>query len=81
MVLTNINIMTFVGMAVAAQRNAIIADLLPEGLAGLLHMTEDDMGNLCASYAKRTDGVFPVFLTPIQKQQIKALIMWVQDMD
>ena len=39
------------------------------------------LGNLCASYAKRTDGVFLLIVTAIQKQQIKALMLWVQDMD
>ena len=80
MVLTNIQIMTFLGIATANERNAIIADLLTEGLAGLTHMTDEEVRDACVSYAKRTDGVFPVILTPIQKQRIKALMLWVQDM-
>ena len=73
--------MTFVGLEIAAQRNIIIADLLPEGLAGLLHMTEKEMRDTYTSYTKRTDRNYPVFLTPIQKQRLKSLMIWVQDME
>ena len=80
MVLTNVQMMTFAGIQPAANRNAIISDLLSEGLDGLTHMTEEEVRDACVSYAKRTDGPFPVILTPIQKQRIKALMLWVQDM-
>ena len=80
MVLTNVQMMTFAGIQPAANRNAIISDLLLEGLDGLTHMTEEEVRDACVSYAKRTNGPFPVILTPIQKQRIKALMLWVQDM-
>ena len=67
--------MTFVGLEITVQRNIIIADLLPEGLAGLLYMTEKEIRDIYTSYAKRTDRNYPVFLTPIQKQRLKSLII------
>ena len=53
------------GIAPAARRNAIIADFLAGGLDGLEHMSEDDVKDACASYAKRTDGEFPIILTQL----------------
>ena len=79
--LTNAQIMTMVGIAPAASRNAIIADLLSEGLDGLKYMTDEEVRDTCTSYAKRTDGPFPVVLTPVQKQRIKSLVLWVKDTD
>ena len=43
MVLTSIAIFTHIGIAPAAQRNAIIADFLPSGLEGLLNTSEEDV--------------------------------------
>ena len=63
----------------APQRNAIIADFLSEGLDEIRHMTEEDVREMCSSYAKRQDGPFPIRLTPIQKQRITSLVLWVQD--
>ena len=79
--LTNAQILTMVGIAPAANRNAIIADLLSEGLDGLKYMTDEEVRDTCTSYAKRTDGPFPVVLTPVQKQRIKSLVLWVKDSD
>ena len=79
--LTNAQIMTMVGIAPAANRNAIIADLLSEGLDGLKYMTDEEVRDTCTSYTKRTDGPFPVVLTPVQKQRIKSLVLWVKDSD
>ena len=79
--LTNAQIMTMVGIAPAANRNAIIADLLSEGLDGLKYMTDEEVRDTCTSYAKRTDGPFPVVLTPVQKQRIKSLVLWAKDRD
>merc|ERR1712232_528131 len=59
--------------------NAIIADFLQGGLAGLEHMSEDEVKDDCTSYAKRQDGDFPVILTQLQRQQLKALMLWVKD--
>ena len=79
MALNNIQIMTMVGIAPAASRNAIIADFLSEGLDGLTYMTDEDVRDTCLSYAKRTDGQFPIVLTPVQKQRMKSLVLWVKD--
>ena len=79
--LTNAQIMTMVGIAPAANRNAIISDLLSEGLDGLKYMTDEEVRDTCTSYAKRTDGPFPVVLTPVQKQRIKSLVLWAKDRD
>lgn len=79
--LSSVQIMNMIGVGPAANRNAIIADLLSEGLDGLKHMTDEDVRDTCASYAKRTDGPFPVILTPVQKQRIKSLVLWVKDQE
>ena len=79
--LTNIQIMNMIGVGPAANRNAIITDLLSEDLDGLKHMTDEEVCDTCASYAKRTDGPFPVILTPVQKQRIKSLVLWVKDQE
>ena len=55
MVLTNVQIMSRMGIGPAAAWNAIIADFLSEGLEGLQHMTEEEVLDACSSYAKRTD--------------------------
>ena len=44
-------------------------------------MTVEDVREAGAGCAKRTDGPFPVMLTPIQKQRFKSLVLWVKDMD
>ena len=77
--LTNVQIFTRIGIAPAAARNAIIDDFLSEGLEGLLHMSDEDIRDTCAGYAKRQDGVFPIILTPILKQRLRALVLWVKD--
>ena len=81
MVLTSIAIFTHIGIAPAAQRNAIIADFLPSGLEGLLNTSDDDVKDACTSYARREDGNFPVMLMVNQKQRLKGLMLWVKDRD
>ena len=81
MELSSIAIFTRIGIAPAAARNAIIDDFLSEGLEGLRHMSDEDVRDTCASYAKRQDGAFPIVLTPIQRQRMKALVLWVKDRD
>ena len=63
----------------AGERQAISTDFLSEGLDGLVNMTDEDVRDTCSSYAKRTDGVFPIILTPIQKQRMRSLVLWVKD--
>ena len=43
-------------------------------------MSEDKVKEACTSYAKRQDGDFPVILTQLQRQRLKALTLWVKDM-
>merc|ERR1719296_187280 len=80
MAVKNIQILTWISIFVAQQRNAIIADLLSDGLGGLEHMTHDNVKETCSSYAKRTDVPFPIILTLLTKQRIHSLVLWVQDM-
>ena len=77
--LANATILQYIGITPAARRNAILSDFLSEGLQGLILMTSDDVKDTCNSYAKRQYGVFPIILTPIQKQRLRALVLWVQD--
>ena len=72
--------MTHLGFNQPASRNAIINDFLSDGLDGLEHMTSEDVRDACNSYAKRTDGAFPIQLTTLQRQRLKALTLWVKDM-
>ena len=75
MVLTNAQIMTHLGFTHAASSNAIINDFLSNRLDGLEHMTLEDVKDACTSYAKHTDGVFPIQLTMLQKQRLKTLTL------
>ena len=51
MALTNVQMMNMIGIQPAANRNAIIADLLSEGLNGLTHMTDEEVREtLCVVY-------------------------------
>ena len=77
--ITNNQIFNWIGFTVVAQRNAIINDMISDGLQGLEHMTMEEVKEICSSYAKRTDGPFPIFCTPLQKQRLKSLVLWVQD--
>ena len=43
MVLTNVQIMTYIGMTGTAKRNLVINDFLSAGLVGIQHMTEEDV--------------------------------------
>jgi len=79
MALSNGQIFTFMGIAPAQRRNAIIEDFLSEGLEGLALMTDEDVRDTCASYAKRQDGPFPIILTPILRQRLRSLVLWVKD--
>ena len=78
--LTNIQMFTWIGISVAGARNAIIGDFLSDGLEGLEHMSDEEVKDTCSSYAKRADGPFPVILSPVHKQRMKSLVLWVKDM-
>ena len=48
MAVTNIQIMTWIGISVANQRNAIVNYLFSDGLSGLEHMTQDSNARVLA---------------------------------
>ena len=79
MVVSNVWLMTWIGINEANERNAIIKDFMSDGLAGLECMTTEEVKEMCTSYAKRMDAPFPVILTPAQKQRMKGLVLWVKD--
>ena len=81
MPLTKKQIMTMVGISTNQARAAIAADFLSEGLRGLRYMTEENVRDACTVYSKRTDDVFPIHLTPIQKQRFWSPVLWVKDRD
>ena len=58
----------------------MINDFLSGGLTELEHMSRNDVKDACTSYAKRTNSPFPIIMTILQKQRMKALILWVKDM-
>ena len=80
MAITNAQILTWIGISEADARTAIEDDFLSEGLQGLEDMTDSDVKDVCSSYSKRTDEPFPVILTPLERQRMKALTLWVKDM-
>ena len=43
-------------------------------------MMDSDVKDVCSSYLKRTAKPFPVILTPLDRQWMQALTLWVKDM-
>ncbi len=78
MTLTDIQVFNLMGIAVSAQRNALIADFLSGGMDALRHLSDDDVKEACLGYAKRSDGSFPIILSTLQKQRMRALVLWVK---
>ena len=79
MALTNIQLFQLLGFNQVGTRNALIVDFLSGDLAELQHMSESEVKDACASYAKRTDAPFPIILTQLQRKRLKALMLWVKD--
>ena len=79
MTLTNSQMLTTLGFTVTAVRNALITDFLSGDLAELQHMSEEDVKDACASYAKRQDAPFPIILTQLQRSRFRAMMLWVKD--
>ena len=77
--ISNVQIMTWIGINPAAVRNALIADFLSDGLIGLKDLTQDDVKETFASYSKRTDGPFPIPLTVLHKKRLWGLVLVVKD--
>ena len=80
MVLSHIQIFTYLGFGTATTRNVLRNDFLSGGLVELEHMLENDVKDACTSYAKQTDSPFPIIMRTLQKQRMKALMLWVKDM-
>ena len=80
MAITNNQILTWIGISDEDARRAIEDDFLSEGLHGLENMSDSDVKDVCSSYSKRTDDPFPVILTPLERQRMKSLTLWVKDM-
>ena len=80
MAISNNQILTWLGITDADFWRAIEEDFLSEGLEGLENMSDADVKDVCSSYAKRTDDPFPVILTPLERQRMKSLTLWVKDM-
>ena len=74
MVLSHIQIFTYLGFGTATTRNALKNDFLSGSLVELEHMSENDVNDACTSYAKRTDSPFPIIMTTLQKQRMKAFM-------
>ena len=77
--ISNSQIMTWIGISPAAARNALISDFLSDGLIGLKDLTLDDVKETFSSYAKRTDGPFPIPLTVLRKKRLWGLVLVVKD--
>ena len=80
MTISNAQILTWLGITDANSRRAIEEDFLSEGLEGLENMSDADVKDVCSSYAKRMDEPFPVILTPLERQRMKSLTLWVKAM-
>ena len=78
---TVIDMLTWMGVSVARNRQAIIADLLPhpEGIGNLKDETADGIKDACESYSKRgpENQRFIVSRTTIKR--ITSLMHWVKD--
>ena len=79
MVLTLVAIATAIGITPAANCNAIIAEFLPAGLAGLVNFSKEEVSEIFTSYARRTDIPFTIHLTVNQRQRLKGLMLWAKD--
>eukprot|EP00980_Cylindrotheca_fusiformis_P016882 scaffold5113_cov72-Cylindrotheca_fusiformis.AAC.1 len=42
-------------------------------------MTKQDVADMVTSYAKRTDGEFPIILSPSAKKRLVSLVLWARD--
>jgi len=59
-------------------QTTIINDMLSDGLSGLEHMTQDDIKCACCRYCKISVSLFSIILTPIEKERITSILLWVQ---
>ena len=57
----------------------MIANFFSYGLVGLKDLTYEDVKDTFASYAKRTDGPFPIPLTLLHKKRLWGLVLVVKD--
>jgi len=80
MTISTTQIFTWLSLTTAAQRTAVMSDLLDGDLEALCDMTENDINEAVTSYGKRNDGVFPIRFTQVQRKRLIALVLWTKDM-
>jgi hypothetical protein len=78
---TVINMLTWMGVSVAGNRQVIIADLLPapEGIGNLKDETADGIKDACEAYSKRGPENQRFVVTRTTLKRITALMHWVKD--
>ena len=78
MSLPKVNILTYIGLTVARERNHIIADMLPDGMDDMADETEEGIRTACVGYTKIPNtGRFTVS-RPVLKRLI-SLMHWAKD--
>eukprot|EP00980_Cylindrotheca_fusiformis_P026293 scaffold15739_cov62-Cylindrotheca_fusiformis.AAC.1 len=69
MPITNLEITTWIGISTECKKQAFVNDFFAGGgLEDLGKMTKQDVADTVTSYAKRTDGEFPIILSPSAKK-------------
>ena len=56
MALLKENILTYIGLTVARERDHIIADMLPDGIDDMADETEEGIRTACVGYSKITNA-------------------------
>ena len=76
-----INMLTWAGVSVAANRQTIIGDLLPapEGIGNLKDETTDGIKDACEAYSKRGPEAQRFIVSRTTLKRITALMHWVKD--
>eukprot|EP00980_Cylindrotheca_fusiformis_P016516 scaffold4927_cov105-Cylindrotheca_fusiformis.AAC.3 len=78
-VLSLIYKLAWVGVANDRKRYAIIADFPEGGLESHCDMTGKEISDAMTTYAKRTDGSFPIILTRHYKKRLWPWVLWKKD--
>lgn len=77
MPLTRLQVLTRIGFHVAAQRNEVAADLMPNSLNDLNDLSPEDIKDACEAYPKRNVNAFNVPRLMISRLQ--GLCLWAKD--
>eukprot|EP00980_Cylindrotheca_fusiformis_P013723 scaffold3526_cov115-Cylindrotheca_fusiformis.AAC.13 len=56
----------------------MVDDFFAGGLEDLCKMTKLDVADTAASYAKRSDGEFPIIFSPSAKKRLLSLVLWIR---